>query len=184
MEKRLFDILLALFVICVSALLLIAGYILASIDTLSHGVFVQERIGRFGKSFKIFKLKTIRNKSRKISAVGKFLRRSKADELPQLFNILLGSMSFVGPRPDISGYYDRLEGESRKILKLRPGLTSEASLKYYCEDDLLKKQANAQQYNDEVIFPDKVRMNLNYYYKQSFTLDLKIILNTLCRMLK
>ncbi len=111
-----------------------------------------------------------------ISSYGNFLRSSKLDELPQLLNIFLGTMSFVGPRPDVPGYYDTLEGEAQKILELKPGLCSRAALKYYNEETLLAKQKEPLKYNDEVIFPDKVRMNLEYYYNRSFFGDLKIIL--------
>lgn len=88
-------------------------------------------------------------------------------------------MSVVGPRPDIPGYYDLLEGENRKILELKPGLTSEASIKYANEEELLSKQENPLKYNDEVIFPDKVKINLDYYYNRSFWLDIKIIIQTI-----
>ena len=114
-----------------------------------------------------------------ISMFGKFLRKSKLDELPQLFNIIKGDMSVVGPRPDIPGYYDLLEGENRKILELKPGLTSEASIKYRNEEMLLQSVSNSKKYNDEVIFPDKVKMNLNYYYNHNLLIDLKIILKTI-----
>ena len=107
-----------------------------------------------------------------------FLRKSKIDELPQLLNVLFGQMSFVGPRPDIPGYYDKLVGEDRKILELKPGLTSKASLKYFNEEFLLSTQPNPLEYNDSVIFPDKVKMSLEYYYKKSFREDLKIIFKT------
>ena len=110
---------------------------------------------------------------------GKFLRKSKLDELPQLLNIIKGDMSVVGPRPDIPGYYDLLEGENRKILELKPGLTSEASIKYRNEEELLQSAINSKQYNDEIIFPDKVKMNLNYYYNYNLLIDLKIILKTI-----
>ena len=91
-------------------------------------------------------------------------------------------MSFVGPRPDVPGYYDTLEGEYRKILELKPGLCSYAALKYYNEEALLKKQTDPLKYNDEVIFPDKVRMNLVYYYTKSFWGDLRIIFETLLKL--
>ncbi len=120
----------------------------------------------------------------KISRYGKFLRRSKMDELPQLFNILLGQMSFVGPRPDILGYYDQLKGEDRKILELKPGLCSWTALKYINEDALLQQKSDPLQYNDEVIFPDKVKMNLEYYYNRSFWEDLKILWATAMRMIR
>lgn len=119
-----------------------------------------------------------------ITRFGLFLRRSKLDELPQLLNVLLGQMSFVGPRPDIPGYYDKLEGDDRKILELKPGLTSEASLKYYNEESILNNMANPLDYNDSVIFPDKVKMNLEYYYKQSFAEDLRIIFKTISKFFK
>lgn len=122
------------------------------------------------------------NKS--ISKWGSFLRKSKLDELPQLFNIFLGHMSFVGPRPDIAGYYNSLQGKERMILKLRPGLTSEASLKYFDEESLLQQQENPQEYNDSVIFPDKVKLNLHYYYNHTLLGDIKIIYKTLFRYLR
>lgn len=154
-------------------------WILTSIDTQSNGIFVQNRIGQYGKIFKIFKLKTIHPKTNRISIIGRFLRKSKLDELPQLCNVLIGDMSFVGPRPDIPGYYDQLQGESRKILELKPGLTSEASLKYFNEEHLLAQQKDALCYNNTVIFPDKVKMNLDYYYHRNFLIDIRILFNTL-----
>jgi lipopolysaccharide/colanic/teichoic acid biosynthesis glycosyltransferase len=113
-----------------------------------------------------------------VSKIGALLRNSKMDELPQLWNILIGDMSFVGPRPDIAGYYDVLQGENRKILELKPGLTSLASIKYAKEEELLEKQENPLNYNDTVLFPDKVKMNLEYYYSNSIFGDLKIIWKT------
>ncbi len=110
-----------------------------------------------------------------ISRYGRFLRNSKLDELPQLLNIFLGQMSFVGPRPDLPGYYDKLEGESRKVLELKPGLCSRAALKYYNEESLLVKQKDPLKFNDEVIFPDKVKMTLDYYYNRSLLEDFRIL---------
>ncbi len=152
-------------------------------------IFVQKRIGRHGKAFKMYKFRTmqkhhngssvsVKGESR-ITPLGAFLRKWKLDELPELWNVWIGDMSFVGPRPDVPGYADLLEGENRKILLLRPGITGPASLKYRNEEELLANQENPQKYNDEVIFPDKVRINLHYYYHQSFALDIKIIIFTL-----
>jgi lipopolysaccharide/colanic/teichoic acid biosynthesis glycosyltransferase len=148
-------------------------------DTNSDGLFFQKRVGQYGKLFTIYKLKTMHHKTGNISAVGSFFRKYKLDELPQFLNVLKGEMSIVGPRPDIEGYYDKLEGEDRKILELKPGITSEASIKYYNEEELLEKRQDALQYNDTVIFPDKVRMNLAYYYRQSLILDIQIIFKTI-----
>ena len=158
-------------------------WLLVSWDTNSNGLFFQKRIGQYGKIFTILKFKTIHPVSKVISPFGKVLRKTKLDELPQLWNVLIGEMSFVGPRPDIPGYYDKLEGEERKILELKPGITSTASIKYRDEESILKNQDNPSVYNDTVLFPDKVKMNLDYYYNHSFWGDLKIILQTF-RILK
>ena len=147
----------------------------------SNGFFFQNRIGQFGKIFKIVKLKTINPKTEEITPIGAFLRKSKIDELPQLWNVLIGDMSIVGPRPDIAGYYDLLEGENRKILELKPGLTSLASIKYANEEEILGLQENSLLYNDTIIFPDKVKMNLDYYYNHSFLSDINIIIKTIFR---
>jgi lipopolysaccharide/colanic/teichoic acid biosynthesis glycosyltransferase len=101
------------------------------------------------------------------------------DELPQLLNILLGHMSFVGPRPDVPGYADRLEGEDRVILTVRPGLTGPATLKYRNEEDLLARSDDPAKYNDEVIYPDKVRINRAYVLDYSFAKDMRYLLQTL-----
>ncbi|MCU7545639.1 sugar transferase [Riemerella anatipestifer] len=156
--------------------LLLFLLILVSVDTFSCGIFVQDRVGQYGKIFRIYKFKTIRTVSREISNVGAFLRKTKLDELPQLFNILKGEMSFIGPRPDVSGYYDGLKGEDRKLLILKPGLLSEASLEYRNEEYLLNQKEGSLKYNDEVIFPHKVKLNLEYLEKLSFKEDLRLLL--------
>ena len=179
MSKRLFDLFFALLGIIISGLLLLILYILASIDTKQNGIFSQKRIGQFGAPFTIYKIRTFGlSEEKPISKLGAFLRNSKLDELPQLWNIVIGNMSFVGPRPDIAGYYDVLEGENRKILELKPGLTSLASIKYSKEELLLEQQENPLNYNDTVIFPDKVKMNFEYYYSNSVFIDVKIIWKT------
>lgn len=152
---------------------------IASIDTQSNGIFFQQRVGQFGKLFVIYKFKTMRPKAGNICKVGAFLRKYKLDELPQFINVLKGDMSIVGPRPDIQGYYDKLEGENRKVLDLKPGITSEASIKYYNEEEILEQQKDALGYNDTFIFPEKVKMNLDYYYNQTLLLDIKIIIKTI-----
>jgi lipopolysaccharide/colanic/teichoic acid biosynthesis glycosyltransferase len=178
MLKKIFDLFFSFVGLLVSGWLLVFFWIIASLDTKSNGLFVQERIGQWGRIFKIYKLKTICPQTNRISRIGLFLRQTKIDELPQLWNVLKGEMSLVGPRPDIPGYYDVLEGESRKVLELKPGITSEASIKYQNEEELLLQQEDPLQYNDTVIFPDKVRMNLEYYYHRSFLGDLGIMVRT------
>lgn len=179
MLKRLFDFFLSFIGLVLFGWLIFIVWIIASFDTQSNGIFDQNRIGQDGKIFKIFKIKTINPKTNRISTIGRLFRKSKLDELPQLVNVIIGDMSFVGPRPDIPGYYDQLQGESRKILELKPGLTSEASLKYFNEEEILAQQINALYYNDTFIFPDKVKMNLYYYYHRSFWFDIRILFNTL-----
>ena len=181
MIKRIFDFLVALVGLCLIGVLLVVFWLIASVDTASNGFFLQERIGQFGIPFTIYKLKTIHPKTATISWLGNFFRKSKIDELPQLWNVLKGDMSLVGPRPDVAGYYDLLVGDERKILELKPGLTSLASIKYYNEDALLASLSNPLEYNDEVIFPDKVQLNLDYYYHRSFYGDLLILIKTLLR---
>lgn len=151
-------------------------------------IFKQKRVGRNGRLFTMYKFRSmtvghggssvsVAGESR-ITPLGAKLRHYKLDELPELWNVLMGDMSFVGPRPDVPGYADQLKGKDRDVLKLRPGITGPASLKYRDEEDLLAEQANPQKYNDEVIFPDKVRINLFYLHHYSFIKDIEMIFCT------
>ena len=151
-------------------------------------IFTQRRVGRNGKLFTMYKFRSmtvghggssvsVAGESR-ITPLGAKLRHYKLDELPELWNVLIGDMSFVGPRPDVPGYADQLKGADRDVLKLRPGITGPASLKYRDEEDLLAGQADPQKYNDEVIFPDKVRINLYYLHHYSFIKDFQMIFCT------
>ncbi len=178
--KRLFDIVLSSIGLLFFGWLILVLILFAYFDT-GKGIFLQTRIGQYGKHFTIYKIRTMQICTETISRFGSLLRNSKLDELPQLLNIFLGQMSFVGPRPDVPGYYDQLQGEARKILNLKPGLCSKAAMKYYNEEDLLKKQQDPLKYNDEVIFPDKVRMNLEYYHNHSICEDLRIIFKTISK---
>ena len=175
MSKRLFDFIFSLVFLLFFGWVIVVGYILASIDTQSNGFFLQERIGQRGKVFTIYKLRTMHARTHRISVLGSFFRKYKLDEIPQLINILNGTMSFVGPRPDIPGYADKLTGDDRKILNLKPGVTGLASLKYRNEEYLLSKQPNPLEYNDQVIWPDKIQINKWYAENQTFLLDLKIL---------
>ena len=154
-------------------------------------IFKQNRVGQFGNLFTLYKFRTmninhsgssvsIKGESR-ITPLGEKLRKYKIDELPGLWNILKGDMSFVGPRPDVPGFADKLIGNARKILEMKPGLTGPASLKYANEEVILANQEDPIKYNTEVIWPDKIRINLKYYEKRNFLLDLKIIFYTLFR---
>ena len=192
MLKRTFDILLS-----VSAIfLLFPFFLLVSflivIDSGFPIFFLQKRIGRDAKEFNIIKFRTMKTNNEnititvsddsRITRIGKYLRKTKIDELPEILNVLFGQMSFVGPRPDVKGYADKLKGANRKILALRPGITGPASLKYYNEEYILSQKSNPKKYNDEVIFPDKVKINMHYFHNRSFFLDLKIIFATIFRI--
>lgn len=151
-------------------------------------LFTQKRVGRHGNLFTIYKFRTMMVNhcgssvsvagEARITPLGSLLRKYKLDELPELWNVLIGDMSFVGPRPDVPGYADQLTGIDRRILELRPGITGPASLKYRNEEELLAMVKNPQEYNDTVIFPDKVRLNLYYLDHYSFVKDIQIIFCT------
>ncbi len=154
-------------------------------------IFRQKRVGLGGRLFTMYKFRSmtvghggssvsVAGESR-ITPLGAKLRHYKLDELPELWNVLIGDMSFVGPRPDVPGYADRLRGKDRDILKLRPGITGPASLKYRDEEDILAGQSDPQKFNDEVIFPDKVRINLYYLHNYSFIKDIRMIFCTVLR---
>ncbi|CAH6793862.1 Bac_transf domain-containing protein [Vibrio chagasii] len=152
--------------------------------------FYQVRVGKKAKKFKVIKFKTMRDSDvytttitssldPRITKFGSILRKLKIDELPQLINVFLGHMSFVGPRPDVPGYADTLKGKDRIILSVRPGITGPASIKYKNEEELLAKQDNPQEYNDTVIWPDKVKINIDYIKNYSFINDIKYIVDTI-----
>ena len=172
-------------------------------------LFVQKRVGKDGKLFDCHKFRTMTVKHNgstvsvagdsRITPLGAKLRHYKLDELPGLWDVLIGNMSFVGPRPDVPGYADKLVGDDRDVLKLRPGITGPATLKYRLEDEMLADvrrlmsegrclpqgqidkmtdQEVAVWYNDNVIYPDKVRLNCYYYRHYSFIKDIQMILCT------
>ncbi|WP_367328765.1 sugar transferase [Lentimicrobium sp.] len=187
--KRLFDIFASLFGLLVFMPLFIVIAILIKIKMPGPVFFQQMRVGKDAVLFKMIKFRTMTiNHSgstisvkgeRRITPLGAVLRKYKLDELPELWNILIGDMSFVGPRPDVPGYADKLEGEDRLLLSIRPGLTGAASLKFSNEEELLALQDDPVKYNDEVLYPEKVRINNNYVRHMSFGLDLRIIIFTI-----
>ena len=192
MIKRFFDLTFSLIGILILFPLMLIISLVIKLDSKGPIFFIQNRVGKDGKLFAMIKFRSMSvfqtRKSTvsvkgdiRITKVGSFIRKYKLDELPELWNVLLGHMSIVGPRPDVKGFADELKGEDRKILNLRPGITGPASLKYANEEELLSYQENPEVYNKEVIFPDKVRINLDYYYNQNLILDLKIIFATIFR---
>ena len=152
-------------------------------------IFKQKRVGQHGRLFTVYKFRSMTvagegktsiaaEEESRVTPLGEKLRRYKLDELPELWNVLKGEMSFVGPRPDVPGYADKLQGKDREMLRLKPGITGPASLKYRDEEYILSHVEDPKRYNDEVIYPDKVRLNLYYLYHYSFLKDLKMIVCT------
>ena len=191
MAKWLFDRVVAFVGLCfLCPVLLVVGVLIRIKMPGGPAIFKQKRVGRGGKLFTMYKFRSMSvghggssvsvAGENRITPLGAKLRRYKLDELPELWNVLIGNMSFVGPRPDVPGYADKLVGEDRLILKLRPGITGPASLKYRNEEEILAQVDNPQQYNDEVIYPDKVKINLDYYYHHSLLGDIKLIIETVC----
>lgn len=190
--KRLIDIVFTFVGLIIFSWLILIVWIIATIETRSNGFFTQKRVGRNGKLFTLVKIKTMNTihgidtkittkDDKRITKWGKFFRRTKLDELPTLWNVLKGDMSLVGPRPDVPGYADKLEGSDRRILELRPGITGPATLKYANEEQLLVSIDDPEKYNDEVIYSDKVKMNLDYLDNWNLWLDIKIIFKTIFR---
>ena len=190
--KRLFDLFFSsLFLIVLFPFFLLIS-LLVKLSSKGPVFFIQKRIGRYGQHFNMIKFRSMLDKLEdknsvtcigdyRITKFGKFLRKYKLDELPELVNVIIGDMSLVGPRPDVPGYADKLNNEDRLILNLRPGITGPATLKYSNEEKILSLQKNPTKYNDEVIYPDKVKINLDYYYNNSIWLDIKIIFATIFR---
>ena len=162
--------------------------LLSTLDTGQWGVFSQARVGQYGRLFKIYKIRTLKNEPHHLgqlnysaTRLGQFLRHTKLDELPQVFNVIFGQMSFVGPRPDVPGFADLLEGADRIILKVKPGITGPATIKYKDEESLLAMQEDPETYNRTNIWPDKVEINKKYVMTWSFSLDLRLVLESLFR---
>jgi lipopolysaccharide/colanic/teichoic acid biosynthesis glycosyltransferase len=162
--------------------------LLATISTKKNGLYTQLRVGENGVMFTMFKIRTMLGdddgtfitlkKDNRITGFGHFLRKFKLDELPQLFNVFIGDMSLVGPRPDVKGYADELRGNDRIILTVKPGITGPATLVYKNEENVLSKKENPLKYNDEVIWIDKIKINKNYIENWTLLGDLKFILRT------
>ena len=188
--KFLFDQLASFFgLIFLSPVLLVVALLIRIRMPGGPVIFKQKRVGQHGSLFTMYKFRSmtvghsgssvsVKGESR-ITPLGAKLRKYKLDELPELWNVLIGDMSFVGPRPDVPGYADKLQGDDRRMLFLKPGITGPASLKYRNEEDLLAEQDDPQKYNNEVLFPDKVRINIEYLDHWSFGNDIKIIIYTI-----
>ena len=187
--KRAFDITSSVILLSLIWWLFLIVWLISSIVHKSNGFFFQDRIGLHGKKIKVIKFKTMREGSGllttitvsndyRITKLGKFLRRCKLDELPQIINVIKGDMSVVGPRPDVPGYADKLTGEDGVVVSVRPGITGPAQLFYRKEEEILSDQKNPAKYNDEVIWPNKVKINRQYVNNYTFSRDMYYIWKT------
>lgn len=191
--KRIFDFLLSLFGIIILSPIFIIVSIAIKLDSKGSILFLQKRVGRYGKEFNIYKFRTMVTdaeklgkqitvgKDNRITRVGAFLRKFKIDELPQLFNVLKGDMSLVGPRPEVPKYVALYNEEQRKVLDIRPGITDMASLRYKDENDILGKVDNPEEYYINVIMKDKLNLNLEYIEKSNVFFDIYLILKTIIK---
>ena len=191
--KYIFDRLMALIgLLCLWPLLIVLAILIKVKMPGGPAFFTQKRVGQHGRLFTMHKFRSMAVShddssvsvagEARITSFGATLRKYKLDELPELWDVLIGNMSFVGPRPDVPGYADMLTGDDRRMLELRPGITGPASLKYRDEEELLAQVDNPIEYNDKVIFPDKVRINLYYLDHYSFWKDIQMIIYTVLGM--
>ncbi len=188
--KRALDLAVAIVGIATTWWLMALTWAVATVDTRRNGLFSQVRIGRNGLPFRVYKIRTMRDRpgmkttvttdrDPRITRFGRLLRKTKLDELPQLVNVLRGDMSLVGPRPDVPGFADRLKGEDRLVLSVRPGITGPATLRFRDEEELLSRQIDPDRYNCELLFPEKVRLNRQYVERYRLRDDLKYLWWTL-----
>lgn len=196
MLKRLFDIIASL----IGIILLLPFFIaicIAMIVSCGFPLFyLQTRVGKNGKDFKLFKFRTMHldadkkglltvgGRDPRVTSIGYYLRKYKLDELPQLFNVLFGTMSLVGPRPEVRKYVDLYTKEQQQVLSVKPGITDFASLEYINENDLLAKSDNPEKTYIEEIMPAKLALNMKYIQQQGILVDFKIILNTIFKIIK
>lgn len=187
--KRAFDLIIAVPGFLLVLPLVAAAVVAATFDTGEWGVFAQQRIGRHGKLFRVHKIRSMRTSGTydttvttssdpRITRLGAILRRSKIDELPQLWDVITGQMSLVGPRPDVPGWADELQGDDRMVLSVRPGITGPSSLAFRDEEKLLSEEKSPENYNRDVIWPEKVRLNLRYVQTWTLANDIEILLKT------
>lgn len=194
MIRDLFDQILALVGIVLLLPLFIIIPVWIVLDSRGGAFYIQKRIGKGGKPFGLIKFRTMRpasdqkgkltvgNRDPRITAAGYVLRKYKLDELPQLFNVLKGEMRFVGPRPEVEEYVRLYTSKQRRVLSVKPGITDYASLKYFEESELLAKSDNPRQTYIDEIMPEKIKINLEYLRRKSFSEDLRIILKTIGRI--
>ena len=189
--KRIFDLIFSLLGLIVCSPIFIIVAVLIKLDSKGPVFFRQERIGKNFKSFKVYKFRTMEHKANengpritvandsRITRMGRFLRKYKIDELPQLFNVIKGDMSFVGPRPEVKEYVKLYESDYKKLLRIRPGITDPASIKYSDEEGVLSLSENWEEEYKKKVLPEKIALSLSYVENQNIITDLKLIFKTL-----
>jgi lipopolysaccharide/colanic/teichoic acid biosynthesis glycosyltransferase len=185
--KRAVDVLVAAAGLLLTWPAILLAWVIATVETRRNGLYRQCRVGKDGELFEVLKIRTMRDAGdntvttrddTRITRCGAVLRRLKVDELPQLLNVLRGDMSLVGPRPDVPGFADRLAGEDRLVLTVRPGITGPAAIAYRYEENILAEVDDPLTYNREVVWPDKVRINRAYVQNYSLTTDFRVLATT------
>jgi lipopolysaccharide/colanic/teichoic acid biosynthesis glycosyltransferase len=196
MLKRIFDIVVSLIAIIILAPLLVGISVWVGVSSRGGVFYLQKRVGRNNRDFRLIKFRTmvtdadkkglltVGGRDPRITNAGYSLRKYKLDELPQLFNVLAGSMSIVGPRPEVRKYVDMYTEEQKEVLKIKPGITDYASLEYYSENELLAKSAEPEQTYIREIMPAKLALNKKYISEANLLTDMKIIAGTVKRMMK
>ncbi len=196
MAKRLFDFLASFIGLVLLSPMFILISLLVKIGSKGPVFYYQSRVGRFNKDFRLIKFRSMRpdsdkkglltvgNSDQRITKIGYYLRKYKLDELPQLFNVLMGDMSLVGPRPEVRKYVDVYSEKQLKVLSVRPGITDLASIRYSDENALLARQTNPEQFYIDTVLPEKLRLNLEYVENNNFINDIKIILWTMKKVWK
>lgn len=189
--KRLFDIVFSFVGIVILSPVLVIISLIVALSSKGGSFYKQKRVGKGNKDFTLYKFRSMRvdsdkqslitigNKDSRVTPIGYYLRKYKIDELPQLFNVLKGDMSFVGPRPEVRYYVDMYTDRQKQVLNVRPGITDPASIAFRNENELLAQQPNPKQYYITSIMPEKLRINLEYINNRSFSKDIKIILQTI-----
>ncbi len=194
MAKRLFDILFSLILVLILSPILLVIMVLIVTESRGGAFFRQVRVGRDNRDFRIFKFRTMHigaekgglltvgGRDPRVTKVGYYLRRYKLDELPQLFNVLINDMSFVGPRPEVRRYVDMYDENQKRVLLVKPGITDPASISYFDENELLSRSSDPEATYINEVMPAKLTINLEYIDQRSFLTDLQILFQTVQRI--
>lgn len=195
MLRRLTDITVSLLALIILSPVFVMLLLINTVSTVGHPFFCQKRVGKHGRPFRMLKFRTMKRdaeqqgqltigRDKRVTSFGRFLRRFKFDEWPQLFNVLVGQMSLVGPRPEVFKYVSMYNEEQRSVLNWKPGLTDPASLRYINESELLATFDDPEQGYVSRVMPEKLRMNLEYLRSRTWASDMRVLMRTVARVIK